>query len=63
MVYLPVDNRMRSVCKMGTIDSVRLWPLSSEFAGGQFGQLITHWVPIGTFAGPYPFFDSEGRLL
>jgi Icc protein len=26
-------------------------------------SLVTHWVPIGDFAGPHPFFDREGRLL
>lgn len=25
--------------------------------------LTTHLVPVGTFEGPYPFFDPEGRLL
>ncbi len=33
------------------------------FPGGEFGALVTHWVPIGTFAGPYPFFASDGKLL
>ncbi|MGH6664186.1 MAG: phosphodiesterase [Pseudolabrys sp.] len=27
------------------------------------GNLVTHWVPIGDFAGPYPFFGPDGRLL
>ena len=26
-------------------------------------SLVTHWVPIGEFAGPHPFFDKDGRLL
>jgi 3',5'-cyclic-AMP phosphodiesterase len=26
-------------------------------------SLVTHWVPIGDFAGPYPFFGADGRLL
>lgn len=26
-------------------------------------EIITHWVPIGRFDGPHPFFDSGGRLL
>jgi 3',5'-cyclic-AMP phosphodiesterase len=25
------------------------------FPGNDFGQVITHWVPIGDFGGPYPF--------
>jgi 3',5'-cyclic-AMP phosphodiesterase len=33
------------------------------FEGGGFDNLVTHTVPIGEFAGPHPFFDSEGRLL
>jgi len=28
-----------------------------------FGHVVTHLVPIGDFAGPYPFFDDGGRLL
>ena len=27
------------------------------------GELVTHFVPIGDFAGPYPFFDASGKLL
>jgi 3',5'-cyclic-AMP phosphodiesterase len=27
------------------------------------GQLVTHFVPIGDFPGPYPFFDADGQLL
>lgn len=26
-------------------------------------SLVTHLVPIGTFKGPYPFFDAAGKLL
>jgi hypothetical protein len=33
------------------------------FAGAGFGQVLTHLLPIGDFAGPYPFFDGEGRLV
>jgi hypothetical protein len=29
----------------------------------QVGNLVTHFVPIGEFDGPHPFFDAEGRLL
>lgn len=28
-----------------------------------FGHIVTHWVPIGDFAGPYPFHDGDGKLL
>jgi 3',5'-cyclic-AMP phosphodiesterase len=37
--------------------------LHAWFAGGRFGQLVTHLVPIGGFAGPHPFFDAQGRPL
>lgn len=33
------------------------------FPGNGFGTIVTHWVPIGDFDGPYPFFDSDGKLL
>ncbi len=33
------------------------WP------GDAFGSLVTHQVPIGDLAGPYPFFGGDGRLL
>jgi len=31
--------------------------------GEQFGDLVTHQVPIGTFDGPHPFFDASGKRL
>jgi 3',5'-cyclic-AMP phosphodiesterase len=31
--------------------------------GGDQGRLVTHFVPIGDFPGPYPFFDAGGQLL
>lgn len=37
--------------------------LHAWFAGGPFGHLVTHTVPIGDFEGPHPFFDATGRLL
>jgi 3',5'-cyclic-AMP phosphodiesterase len=37
--------------------------LHAWFSGAGFGRLVTHLVPIGDFAGPYPFFDRAGRLL
>jgi 3',5'-cyclic AMP phosphodiesterase CpdA len=37
--------------------------LHTWFAGGNFGNLITHHVPIGDFPGPFPFFRPDGRLL
>lgn len=33
------------------------------FEGEGFGNVVTHLIPIGDFAGPYPFFDSGGQLL
>jgi 3',5'-cyclic-AMP phosphodiesterase len=32
-------------------------------AGEDFGTIATHLVPIGDFAGPFPFFSPGGRLL
>lgn len=37
--------------------------LHAWFAGEGFGNVVTHHVPIGDFAGPYPFFGDDGRLL
>ena len=31
--------------------------------GGEFGNLVTHHVPIGDFKGPLPFFGPDGKLL
>lgn len=28
--------------------------------GGPHGRLVTHFVPIGAFSGPHPFFDASG---
>ena len=47
--------------------SFRLEPpafhLHAWFAGAQYGNLVTHFVPIGEFNGPYEFFGKDGRLL
>jgi 3',5'-cyclic-AMP phosphodiesterase len=37
--------------------------LHAWFAGGRFGHLVTHLVPIGRFGGPHPFFDAHGQPL
>jgi hypothetical protein len=37
--------------------------LHAWFPGDDFGNAVTHVVPIGGFAGPYPFFRPDGRLL
>jgi 3',5'-cyclic-AMP phosphodiesterase len=37
--------------------------LHAWFPGENFGSVVTHWVPIGDFDGPHPFFDGSGRLL
>jgi hypothetical protein len=37
--------------------------LHAWFAGDDFGRLVTHFVPIGEFPGPFPFFDADGQLL
>ena len=33
------------------------------FPGADFGQLVSHSVPIGAFDGPHPFFGPDGKLL
>jgi 3',5'-cyclic-AMP phosphodiesterase len=33
------------------------------FPDDGFGSVVTHQVPIGEFAGPYPFRGPDGRLL
>jgi 3',5'-cyclic-AMP phosphodiesterase len=49
------------------VPSLRIEPpafhLHAWFAGDGFGKLVTHFVPIGEFPGPYPFFDADGQLL
>ena len=37
--------------------------LHAWFAGREYGELVTHVVPIGDFSGPHPFFDAQGRQL
>ncbi|HEY2532066.1 MAG TPA: phosphodiesterase [Xanthobacteraceae bacterium] len=37
--------------------------LHAWFPGNRFGHVATHFVPIGDFDGPYPFFASDGRYL
>jgi 3',5'-cyclic-AMP phosphodiesterase len=37
--------------------------LHAWFPGGRFGRVVTHFVPIGEFDGPHPFFSSEGTLF
>jgi len=37
--------------------------LHAWFPGSGFGDAVTHLIPIGDFAGPYPFFGPDGRLL
>ncbi len=31
--------------------------------GGTHGRVVTHRVPIGSYAGPFPFFGPDGRLI
>jgi 3',5'-cyclic-AMP phosphodiesterase len=37
--------------------------LHAWLPGEEFGSLVTHHVPVGTFDGPHPFFGPDGRLL
>lgn len=41
---------------------LHVW-LSGSDTNDEFGTLVTHWVPIGDFAGPHRFFDDRGELL
>jgi Icc protein len=47
------------------VPSLRIEPpafhLHAWFSGER--RLVTHFVPIGEFPGPYPFFDADGQLL
>ena len=33
------------------------------FSGEEYGNVVTHHVPIGDFDGPHPFFARNGKLL
>jgi 3',5'-cyclic-AMP phosphodiesterase len=37
--------------------------LHAWIPGSGFGSVVTHLIPIGDFAGPYPFFGQNRRLL
>ncbi len=37
--------------------------LHAWFPGNDFGDVVTHFVPIGDFDGPHPFFGRDGKLL
>ena len=37
--------------------------LHAWFPDNDFGNVVTHFVPIGNFDGPHPFFGRDGRLL
>jgi len=37
--------------------------LHAWFPGDKYGEVVTHFVPIGQFDGPYPFFGQNGLLL
>ena len=37
--------------------------LHAWFPDADFGNAVTHFVPIGNFDGPHPFFGCDGRLL
>jgi 3',5'-cyclic AMP phosphodiesterase CpdA len=37
--------------------------LHAWFPGDGFGSVVTHTVPIGSFAGPYPFRGPDGKFL
>ena len=37
--------------------------LHAWFPNDDYGNVVTHLVPIGDFDGPHPFFGQDGRLL
>lgn len=37
--------------------------LHAWFSNDSYGDVVTHFVPIGDFEGPHPFFGWNGRLL
>ena len=37
--------------------------LHAWLPGDRFGSIVTHFVPIGEFDGPHPFFDGKGDLI
>jgi 3',5'-cyclic-AMP phosphodiesterase len=37
--------------------------LHAWFAGDNFGSVVTHTAPIGSFDGPHPFYGDDGKLL
>jgi 3',5'-cyclic-AMP phosphodiesterase len=37
--------------------------LHTWFPGTDFGSVVTHQIPIGSFDGPHPFFGPDGKLL
>lgn len=37
--------------------------LHAWFPNDDYGNVVTHFVPIGDFDGPHPFFGLDGRLL
>ncbi|MEI9806204.1 MAG: phosphodiesterase [Pseudolabrys sp.] len=37
--------------------------LHAWFANGAYGNVVTHFVPLGDFSGSHPFFGPDGRLL
>jgi len=39
------------------------WFPGQGLPGQDFGTVVTHWVPIGEFDGPYPFFERGGYLI
>jgi len=58
-VALDLDAHMPSAF---TIEP-KAFHLHAWFPGDGFGNVVTHWVPIGDFPGPYPFFDSAGNFI
>jgi 3',5'-cyclic AMP phosphodiesterase CpdA len=42
---------------------LHVWLPEHHASDQSVGSLVTHWVPIGVFSGPHPYFDSEGNFI
>ena len=56
------EPRRRARCRRRTAALAQVEPpafhLHAWFPGEGFGRVVTHWMPIGDFEGPYPFFGG-----
>lgn len=57
-VTLDLDEQLPLSFRIEPAFHLHVW-----FSDDRFGNVVTHWIPIGDFGGPYPFFGSDGRYL